>query len=152
MSISGTSAFYSNTPEETVAFGQQLGASFVPGDLVLLVGELGAGKTQLVKGIASALGVSEPITSPTFNLMLEHVGHPDQGNDDILLRHFDLYRLEHPEELEDIDYFGLLEAGDAVSVVEWADRFPDCLPERFIEVRIEWIDERTREISVWRRS
>ena len=86
----------------------------------LLSGDLGAGKTQLTKGLAAGLGVAEPVTSPTFNILLVHQGR-------LPLYHFDLYRLERAEQLEDLDFCGTLEA-DGVSVVEWGDRFAEALP------------------------
>ena len=89
--------------------------------MVVLSGDLGAGKTQLTKGLAAGLGVVEPVTSPTFNILLVHEGR-------IPLYHFDLYRLEFAEQLDDLDYWGTLEA-DGVSVVEWGDRFAEAIPE-----------------------
>ena len=107
----------------TQAVGARAGRrSCAPGDVVVLSGDLGAGKTQLTKGLAAGLGVAEPVTSPTFNILLVHEGR-------IPLYHFDLYRLESAEQLEDLDYWGTLEA-DGVSVVEWGDRFPEAMPER----------------------
>jgi tRNA threonylcarbamoyladenosine biosynthesis protein TsaE len=125
-----------------------------PGSVVLLCGELGAGKTQLTKGIAAALGVTEPITSPTFNIMFEHLGGAsdsgtngnNNGNNssnafgtssEVVLRHFDLYRLDDESELDDIDYFGLLEDA-AVSVVEWGDKFADALPADYLKVEFSY--------------
>jgi len=118
----------SNSPEETFAFGASLGRLLQAGDVVLLVGELGAGKTQLAKGIASGLGVLEPVTSPTFNIMLVY-----QGSNGRILNHIDLYRLDESAQLEDIDYFGSLES-NAVSVVEWGDKFSDALPAEYLAI------------------
>jgi tRNA threonylcarbamoyladenosine biosynthesis protein TsaE len=106
----------------------------------LLTGDLGAGKTCLTQGIASGLGIEEAVTSPTFNIMLEHRGR-------LPLYHFDLYRLEESEELEDIDYFATLEA-DGVSVVEWGDRFADATPADGIVVRISIDTDRDRSLQV----
>ncbi|MDR1713359.1 MAG: tRNA (adenosine(37)-N6)-threonylcarbamoyltransferase complex ATPase subunit type 1 TsaE [Coriobacteriales bacterium] len=135
--------YITESAKETQALGRRLATELRPGDVLLLTGDLGAGKTQLVKGIASVLGITEAITSPTFNLMLEY-----RGGDGELLRHFDLYRLESPEQLEDIDYFGLLEAGDAVSVVEWGDKFPEALPVCYRLVRFSILTQDMREIVV----
>jgi tRNA threonylcarbamoyladenosine biosynthesis protein TsaE len=122
--------FSSASSEQTEAFGAVLGAVLQAGDVVLLTGDLGAGKTQFAKGIARALGVQEAVTSPTFNLMVEH--STAQGG---LFRHFDLYRLERVEELDDLDYFRLLE-DVAISAVEWGDRFPQALPLDYLLVAI----------------
>ncbi|MDR2106345.1 MAG: tRNA (adenosine(37)-N6)-threonylcarbamoyltransferase complex ATPase subunit type 1 TsaE [Coriobacteriales bacterium] len=125
---------------QTNALGAALGAALQPGDVVLLTGDLGAGKTQFAKGIARALGVQEAITSPTFNLMIEH--STAKGG---LFRHFDLYRLERVEELDDLDYFGLLEDA-AISAVEWGDRFPQALPLDYLLVAIEIDDDERRTL------
>ena len=130
----------SSSPEETRDLGEALGQLAKPGDVFLLSGELGSGKTQFTKGIAIALGVERPVTSPTFNLVYEYQGA--QVNR-VTLRHFDLYRLEYEEQLDDIDYFGLLE-GEAVSVVEWGDKFPEALPMDYLLVEFEFRDENTR--------
>ena len=104
----------SASPEVTLALGERLGRLLQPGDVVLLSGALGAGKTALTQGIARGLGVAGPVSSPTFTILKEHEGR-------IPLYHFDLYRIEDPDELEALgfdDYF----YGDGVSVVEWAER------------------------------
>lgn len=104
----------STSPETTRALGERLGRLLQPGDVVLLSGNLGAGKTALTQGIARGLGVTGPVSSPTFTILKEYEGR-------IPLYHFDLYRIEDPDELEALgfgDYF----YGDGVSVVEWAER------------------------------
>lgn len=121
------------------ALGEATAVLLAPGDVILLSGDLGAGKTQFTKGIARGLKVAEPVTSPTFNILLVHEGR-------IALNHFDLYRLEHSEELEDIDYFGTLES-DGVSVVEWGDRFPDALPSDGLDAVITITGDDERVIS-----
>lgn len=134
--------FISLSPEETQDLGKVLGALTESGDIILLTGDLGAGKTQFTKGVAQALGVAKPITSPTFNLILEY---QDEKTGRILLRHFDLYRLDKAEELDDIDYFGLLE-DDTISVVEWGDKFSEALPLDYLLIDFEFIDDNTRAI------
>jgi tRNA threonylcarbamoyladenosine biosynthesis protein TsaE len=119
--------------EQTAALGEALGKVARPGSVVILTGELGAGKTQLVKGMARGMGIEAPVTSPTFNLMLEH-----QSATGRRLRHFDLYRLEDAEELEDMGYFEALES-DAVAAVEWGDRFPGHMPADWLELRVEYL-------------
>ncbi len=119
-------------PKNTVEIGRVVGRLLKPGNIVLLSGDLGAGKTQLTKGVAEVLGVDEVITSPTFNIMFEHV-----SKSGVLLRHFDLYRLNDEVELEDIDYFGLLES-DAISVVEWGDKYADSLPLDYLKVEFKY--------------
>lgn len=141
---------HSASVEETIAIGRELGASLRPGDVVSLVGDLGAGKTHFAKGVALGLGIEEPVTSPTFNILRLYDGryideagakHPLQ------LAHWDLYRLEDDAQLDDIDFFGILESGCA-SLVEWADKFPGILPEDATIVTIEVVDETTRTITI----
>jgi tRNA threonylcarbamoyladenosine biosynthesis protein TsaE len=124
----------------TRAVGRALAAFVVAGDVVVLSGDLGAGKTQLTKGLAVGLGVAEPVTSPTFNILLVHRGR-------IPLYHFDLYRLDAAEQLDDLDYWGTLEA-DGVSVVEWGDRFPEAVPDDCIVVRIRITGDEERALAI----
>jgi tRNA threonylcarbamoyladenosine biosynthesis protein TsaE len=134
--------FETTSPEQTVALGATLGALLQPGDIVLLTGDLGAGKTQFAKGTAHALGVRATVTSPTFNLMYEYATDRDAP-----LRHFDLYRLDDEAQLDDIDYFGLLEDG-AISLVEWGDRFPGALPSDCLIVAFELAGPQLRRLRL----
>lgn len=116
-------------PAETREIGRALGALAVPGTLVALVGPLGAGKTQLTKGLAEGLGVTSVVNSPTFVLMNEHPGR-------LRLFHVDAYRLDDPEAAFAA---GLLDdrAADGVTVLEWADRLAGWLPGERLELVIE---------------
>ena len=118
----------SASAEATRAIGARLGASAPPGTVLALVGPLGAGKTQLAKGVAEGLGVRSVVNSPTFVLMNEHIGR-------LRLFHIDAYRLDDPEEALAA---GLLdERGvEGVTVVEWADRLDGWLPPERIDVEI----------------
>ncbi|MDZ4170080.1 MAG: tRNA (adenosine(37)-N6)-threonylcarbamoyltransferase complex ATPase subunit type 1 TsaE [Coriobacteriia bacterium] len=126
--------------EQTMRIGQLLAPLLVAADVVLLSGDLGAGKTQLTKGIAEGLGVIEPVTSPTFNMLLVHEGR-------IPLYHFDLYRLDEAVQLEDLDYYATLEA-DGVAVVEWGDRFAEALPLDGIAVTVRLVSDEGRRFEV----
>lgn len=126
--------------EQTMACGRLLAPVLAAGDVVVLSGDLGAGKTQLTKGIAAGLGVVEPVTSPTFNILLVHEGR-------IPLYHFDLYRLDHGWQLEDLDYYATLEA-DGVSVVEWGDRFAEAQPVDGLSVALRIEDDAERRIDM----
>ena len=103
--------YVSHSVEETQQLARAISERVQPGDVILLVGDLGAGKTHFTQGFAAGLGIAEVPTSPTFNLVCEY--HDGR----LPLYHFDLYRLEEPEELEDIDYYGITE-GDGVSLVD----------------------------------
>ncbi len=124
----------------TVAAGRALAPLLRRGDVLLLSGDLGAGKTCMTRGIAEGLGVVHAVTSPTFNILIVHRGR-------IPLHHFDLYRLESASQLEDIDYWGTLEA-DGVSIVEWGDRFPEAIPEDCLTVAIAIADDDSRRLRM----
>ncbi len=123
----------SSSEEETINIGEVLGKLLTPGTIIGLNGELGAGKTVFVKGIARGLNIQEEPNSPTFVIMNKYEGR-------IPLYHFDLYRISSAEELEGIgyeDYF----YGNGVTVVEWSDRVREIFPDRTIRVEITIPDE-----------
>lgn len=130
-------------PEETIALGARLGSLLRGGDVLLLSGDLGAGKTRLSKGVAQGLGVIDEVTSPTFNLVLEYTPTSLASKEAKVhtLRHFDLYRLEDEAQLDDIDYFGLIEDDTAVSVVEWGTQFSSALPLDYLSVEMFVVDD-----------
>jgi tRNA threonylcarbamoyladenosine biosynthesis protein TsaE len=120
--------FKTASPAESLALGNCLGKLLRPGEVICLTGDLGAGKTLLVQGIAAAVKIPSPITSPTFTIVNVYEGT-------YTLYHFDLYRLEHPEELVDIGYYEYLN-GDGIVVIEWPDKFPEELPKRHLWIEI----------------
>lgn len=122
-------------PEAMQALGAELAARLAVGDVLLLHGDLGAGKTTLTQGIARALGVRGPVTSPTFTLVSEHrLPTPVRGID--RLYHLDLYRLNDPDELESIGYEDYLAPDDGVSIIEWPERAGGWLPDRALIIEI----------------
>mgnify|MGYP000844384845 FL=1 len=119
-----TVEFITSSQEETIALGCTLGSLLREGDVLVLTGDLGAGKTQLTKGIARGMGVSGDVTSPTFTIEMVYEGER------MPLYHFDLYRLVDTSELEDIGLYDVL-GGDGPCVIEWGERFVDEIgPER----------------------
>lgn len=113
---------------------KQLAATLAPclrvGDVIVLTGDLGAGKTQFVQGVAATLGIADAVTSPTFNILLAYT-------DGLLpLYHFDLYRLDSNDELEDIGFYETVDA-DGVSFIEWGEKFPDALPYDYLELCVQ---------------
>lgn len=123
----------SHSPAETQAFGRCLAALLRPGDVVLLEGDLGAGKTCLAQGISSGLGVTEPVSSPTFTLIHEHPGR-------LTVFHLDAYRLSDPGEAEGLGLEEIL-GGEGVALVEWAERIADFLPANLLRVELEPVPE-----------
>lgn len=117
------------TQADTDALAAKLAPLLEPGDVILLSGDLGAGKTRFVQGVARALGISGEVSSPTFNILLTY----DEGR--LPLNHFDLYRLDAPEDLEDVGYWETLE-GDGASFVEWGEKFPSEAPDDYVDVHI----------------
>ena len=111
----------SQSAEETIALGQAIAATLRRGDVLALCGELGAGKTQFVKGLTSGLGADAAVTSPTFTLIHEYSGGC------LPVYHFDFYRLDDEDEALKIGLDEYLD-GDGVCLIEWADKFPALLP------------------------
>jgi len=130
----------SNSVEETIAFAREWSRSLQLNDVVGLVGDLGAGKTQFVKGLLQGLGSVEEATSPTFTLIHEYRG----GR--LPLYHFDFYRLRERSEIDEIGFDEYLHDG-GVAVIEWADRFAEVLPARTRWVWLEPRAETKRQIS-----
>ena len=129
--------------EQTLAIGRSLGAALQSGDVLALTGPLGAGKTQLVKGIAAGLGVSDSrkVNSPTFVLVNEYQGR-------LHLYHIDVYRLHHGRELEALGFDEMCSASDAAVVIEWADRVEDVLPEDHLRIHLQVAGPDRRELTL----
>jgi tRNA threonylcarbamoyladenosine biosynthesis protein TsaE len=132
-----------HSPEETISFGRTLTELLAPPKLVLLRGDLGAGKTTLVKGIAAAFDAAaeEDVTSPTFTLIHEYRG-PSAN-----LYHIDLYRIDTPSELETL---GLddLRSDNSILLIEWGEKFPSLVRERDVEIALESTGENARLIRL----
>lgn len=127
------------TVEDTRAFGRALGERLRPGDLVVLSGPLGAGKTTLAQGIGAGLGVAGPVTSPTFVIARVHRGP-------VPMVHVDAYRLDGVAEVDDLDLDASLE--ESVTVVEWGEGKVEQLAEAYLEVRLVRRDDDTREVEL----
>ena len=130
-----------NSAAETRALGEKLASRLKAGDVVVLEGELGAGKSELARGIARGLGVTETVTSPSFTILNVY----ESGR--CPLYHFDWYRLESEEELYELgmdEYLG----GDGIAVIEWAERCPEAVPENVLRIRLEVTGGESRRITV----
>ena len=124
---------------DTREFGRELAKKLKPGDVVALIGELGTGKTTLTKSIAEGLGITGMITSPTFTIVQEY----NEGR--LPLYHFDVYRLNGPEEMDELGYEEYF-YGQGVCVVEWADQIMELIPEGSIVIRIEYGEKEDERI------
>lgn len=146
------SVFQTKSSKETKNLAKKVAKALRPGDVVALNGDLGGGKTTFTKGLAEACGVAEPITSPTF--MLSRVfkltsginsGSPAASH----FYHFDVYRLESSQELIDIGFVDIVDDKNSIVVVEWADKVENLIPEDAIKIKFSFVDDKTREITVW---
>ena len=130
------------TPEETKEFGRALAKELKAGSVVALSGPLGSGKTVLIQGICSGLGVTEFVTSPSFVIINEYPGK-------FKVYHFDLYRLGNVEEFIKLGYEEYF-YGNGITLIEWAEKIKTFLPEERMEINLEILSEKERRISVGR--
>ncbi len=129
------------SPADTRELGAAVASLAQPGDLLLLVGEMGAGKTAFAQGFAAGLGVTEPVTSPSFTLVHEYAGR-------LPLHHVDVYRLERLAELQDLALSELID-GEGVTLIEWGDVVLPALPSDYLEVRLAYgATEETRDVEL----
>lgn len=126
-------AWRTDDVEETIALGRVLGDVLKEGDVLILTGDLGAGKTQLTKGVAQGMGIADDVTSPTFNILMVYEGAR------MPLYHFDLYRLEDASELEDTGIYDLL-GGDGPCVIEWGEQFADEIGDERLDVFVSRLE------------
>ena len=141
MKLSSLMRCVSNSPEETRSVGSAMARNAQAGMVLSLIGELGTGKTEFVKGLALGLGIDDNITSPTFTILHEYKG----GR--LPLFHMDFYRLRTERELDEIGFDEYLRAA-GLCAIEWGDRFPDRLPSDSIKVFFSASADDRREI-VW---
>jgi tRNA threonylcarbamoyladenosine biosynthesis protein TsaE len=138
--LSSPTILTSTSPEDTQAAGERLAQILAPGDVVALTGELGAGKTCFVQGLARGLDATTWPTSPTFVLINEYRAR-------LPIHHVDAYRVSGPAEMIDIGLLDLLD-GDGITVIEWPERIRPLLPARTIEVAIEGLGDNSRTITI----
>lgn len=138
-----TKEFITRSPEETIALGRKLPAILLPPKLVLLRGDLGAGKTTLVKGIAEGFRAAsqEDVTSPTFTLVHEYRGPG------VNLYHIDLYRVDTPRQLETLGLDDLI-GENSLLLIEWGEKFARFVRERDVEIALERVGENERRVRV----
>lgn len=138
--MSDKKIFNTSSPEETVELGRQIGKELKTGDVVALIGELGAGKTSFTQGIAEGLDVTSYVKSPSFTIVNEYKGR-------LPVYHIDLYRLGNINEIHELgieEYF----YGDGVTIIEWAEKAYPLLPARYLLVKFFYTGENSRKIEV----
>ena len=136
--------FTTTNAQQTQDFACEFSKTLLGGETILLNGDLGAGKTHFVKGVAKGLGIDDVITSPTFALHNQYYG----GR--LVLNHFDFYRIMDPEEAEILGLNEFFGESDSISCIEWSQNIAELLPRDCIIVTIEKIDENTRQITIQR--
>ncbi len=141
--------YHTKSPEKTIQLGKQLASRLGGGDIVLLFGELGSGKTHFIKGIAEGSGIKMTIKSPTYAYVNQYsLNSKLKVQNSKFFYHYDLYRFGEGEDLSSIGYDETLEDSKAINVVEWADRLGDNLPDRYIRIELEGSgDERNVHIE-----
>jgi tRNA threonylcarbamoyladenosine biosynthesis protein TsaE len=137
---SDTLEFFSRGPEQTRRLGMRLGHLLQPGDLVCLSGNLGAGKTTLVQGVAKGWGSLDAVSSPTFVLVNTY-----RRPDGMSLYHMDAYRIESALEAEYLDLDIMLESG--ALIIEWAERIEAALPKSRLWLNLSWVDDEQRRLE-----
>jgi tRNA threonylcarbamoyladenosine biosynthesis protein TsaE len=139
--------YHTESEDETIALGEKLATELPPTAVVLLIGQLGAGKTTLAKGIVKGLGAAAPddVSSPTFTLIHEYIPLP-HGRGSVVY-HIDLYRLDTAAQVATLGLDEIFDRG-AVVLIEWGERFPELMPEDRIEIRLRAKEENSREIEV----
>ena len=136
--------YTTNSREETEKLAKEFAATLIGGDVVLLHGDLGAGKTHFAKGLARGLGVKDVVTSPTFAL------HNSYNGTNLVFNHFDFYRVENAEEVEMLGLHEFFFDKSGVCAVEWSENVRELLPQKTISVNIETLSENARKITIER--
>lgn len=141
----------SESEEETIRLGEQFAGRLQRGDVVALYGELGAGKTEFVKGICQFYAVEDLVTSPTFTIINQYAGQTP-GGDDLKIYHVDLYRIESEEQLVNVGFDDMVFAHDGLKLVEWPEHAGKHLPESHWTVRLSPDEENddVRQIEISR--
>jgi len=133
--------FFSRSPEQTRRIGMRLGKALLPGDVICLQGDLGAGKTTFVQGVAQGWGSLDSVSSPTFIIVNEY-----RRNDQARIFHMDAYRLDSAPEAEELDLDSML--ADGPLLLEWPERIDGLIPAEHLWVQLDYIDEEEREMKI----
>ncbi len=133
--------YTTQSPEDTIAFAQKIGAKLKAGDVIAYRGDLGAGKTTFTRGLALGMGLPDLVTSPTFALVHTY------GTEEKMLCHFDMYRIESEEELETTGFYDY-PMDECVFAVEWSENITSALPAHTIWITLERVGDEERRITI----
>lgn len=137
--------FLTKNSSQTLKLGEDFSKELRGGDIVLLTGDLGAGKTTFVQGLAKGLGIKEKVLSPTFVLVRNH----DVEHENIkTLNHIDLYRIEKPQEIENLGIGEFFSSEDSVTVIEWAEKLLNFTPKKCYKISLVYMGDEQREIII----
>ena len=137
--------YLTNSDSETIKLGEDFAESLESEDVVLLSGDLGAGKTTFVQGVARGLGIKDRILSPTFVLVRNHEVNSDKFNN---LNHIDLYRIEGQENLDKLGISEFISSQNSITIIEWAEKLKNFNPKKGYRINFVYQDENKREIKI----
>lgn len=137
-------SYHSYSEEETRSIGKQFAEKLSPGDIITLAGDLGAGKTEFVRGVCTYFSVHDIVTSPTFTIMNQYLG-TNPEDDEIALYHVDLYRIQDAKELQDIGFSECMSDEQVIKFVEWPEKAGDAMPDIDWKVTIKTLPEQEEE-------
>lgn len=141
--------FLTTNTEETQRLAEDFGKKLTPGDIVLLYGDLGSGKTTFVQGLAKGLGIKQRIISPTFIIIRSYEINPPSGGQNLkYFYHIDLYRMESEKDIESVGLNEILQNKDAIIAIEWAEKLGEYIPKNVSRVYFEHLGEEKRKITI----
>lgn len=134
----------SKSSEQTQKIAQELASNLHGGEILCFSGELGAGKTTFIQGLAKGLEIKENLTSPTFVIFKKY-----QTKNNLEFYHFDLYRIQDPQEILDLGYTEIVNSKKNISAIEWSEKIKDQIPlKNVIHIKLEYLDENQRKITI----
>ncbi len=137
--------YLTNSDSETIRLGEEFANKLTNGDVVMLSGDLGAGKTTFVQGIAKGLGIKDRILSPTFVLVRGHNVNSEKFD---TLNHIDLYRIDEPQQIKKLGISEFISSENSVTIIEWAEKIKDFVPIKGYRINFVYFSENKREINI----
>ena len=141
--------YLSRKSEKTTELGQSLGRILKGGEIIVLEGDLGGGKTTFTKGVALGLGIKNEIISPTFTIERQYVSQSQKSkvkSQNLALHHFDFYRIDSPNDIVGLELKEVLSDKNSITVIEWGNKIEEILPKERLEIKFKYVNENTRKI------